>query len=176
MKKLILVIAFLLFSSTAWGQFIDIAGGIAEGLSQGIQQAQEMNYRQQQIDIEQQLVIQEQQRINMEQQLLLQQQWQLIQQQQQQLSQIQLEQQKRLRLLQKQQSLQRRQEFIRLYLLTPDTIDSSSGKHTVFATKFSNIFHKSDCSKLNASKSLLEIDTSQQASKAGYLPCNYCRP
>ena len=46
----------------------------------------------------------------------------------------------------------------------------------VFSTESSNVFHKSDCSKLNKSEGLIEFATSQQASKAGLLPCNYCRP
>ena len=51
--------------------------------------------------------------------------------------------------------------------------DSST---TVFSTKFSNVFHKPDCSKLNKSEGLIEFASSQQASRAGGLPCNYCKP
>jgi hypothetical protein len=47
---------------------------------------------------------------------------------------------------------------------------------TVFATNASNIFHKQDCSKLNASDGLIKFDTSQEASKAGGLPCCHCKP
>jgi tetratricopeptide (TPR) repeat protein len=47
---------------------------------------------------------------------------------------------------------------------------------TVFSTEASNVFHKPDCSKLDKSGDLIEFATSQQASKAGLLPCNYCRP
>lgn len=46
----------------------------------------------------------------------------------------------------------------------------------VFATNASNVFHKRDCSKLNASEGLIKFDTPQKASKAGGLPCNYCKP
>ena len=47
---------------------------------------------------------------------------------------------------------------------------------TVFATKASNVFHKQNCSRLNASEGLIKFDTSQEASKAGGLPCNHCKP
>ncbi len=47
---------------------------------------------------------------------------------------------------------------------------------TVFATNSSNVFHKRDCSKLYASEGLIKFDTQKKASKAGCLPCNYCRP
>ena len=46
----------------------------------------------------------------------------------------------------------------------------------VFASKLSNVFHKPDCSKLEASEDLIKYDTPQKASEAGYLPCNYCKP
>ena len=47
---------------------------------------------------------------------------------------------------------------------------------SVFTAKDSNIFHKQDCSKLDATNGLVEFTTSQQAQNAGGLPCNYCRP
>ena len=50
------------------------------------------------------------------------------------------------------------------------------GPTTVFATNFSSVFHKPDCSKLNASEGLIKFDTPQKASEAGCLPCNYCKP
>ena len=46
----------------------------------------------------------------------------------------------------------------------------------VYATEYSHLFHKPDCSKLNTSDGLIKFDTPQKASKAGYLPCNYCIP
>ena len=46
----------------------------------------------------------------------------------------------------------------------------------VFATKLSNVFHKPNCSKLKASEGLIKYDTPQNASEAGLLPCNYCKP
>ena len=46
----------------------------------------------------------------------------------------------------------------------------------VYATEYSHLFHKPDCSKLNTSDGLIKFDTLQKASKAGYLPCNYCIP
>ena len=95
--------------------------------------------------------------------------------------------------LQQQESLQKRQEFIQLYLITtepakaesnvthsnlsvnpPNTIDLSSNKYAVFVANDSNVFHKRDCSKLNASEGLIRFDTQQKASKEGCLPCNYC--
>ncbi len=152
---------------------------------------------QQLLEQQQQLLEQEQQRINTEQQLTLQQQWQLSQQQQQQLSHAQLEQKKVWQLqLQKQESLQKRQELIQLYLITtehatktkstvthsnlsvnpPNTIDSPSNKYAFFATTLSKVYHKPNCSKLDASFGLIGFDTQQKACKAGYLPCNYCKP
>jgi hypothetical protein len=69
---------------------------------------------------------------------------------------------------------------------TQEGIEASTNKNqekvlkdnptTVFATKYSNVFHKPDCSKLDASEDLIKFDSPQQASKAGCLPCNYCRP
>ncbi len=47
---------------------------------------------------------------------------------------------------------------------------------TVFATNFSNVFYKRDCSKLEASEGLIKFNTPQKASEAGCLPCNYCKP
>ena len=46
----------------------------------------------------------------------------------------------------------------------------------VYATEYSHLFHKPDCSKLNTSDGLIKFDTLQKASKAGHLPCNYCIP
>jgi len=46
----------------------------------------------------------------------------------------------------------------------------------VYATEYSHLLHKPDCSKLNTSDGLIKFDTPQKASKAGYLPCNYCIP
>ncbi|KKK62787.1 hypothetical protein LCGC14_3000850, partial [marine sediment metagenome] len=69
---------------------------------------------------------------------------------------------------------------------TQEGIETSTNKNqekilkdsptTVFATKYSNVFHKPDCSKMDASEGLIKFDSPQQASEAGYLPCNYCRP
>ena len=207
MKVLFLVIAVLFISSTAWGgTWGEIGSGIADGLeefnSPQARQARvesarlkaEREYLERQTELEQQLVDQQQQRINTEQQLILQQQWQLFQQQQQQLSHAQLEQKKELRL--QLESLQKRQEFIQLYILTteqatkaesnvthsnlsvnpPNTIVSSSNKHAFFTTKLSNVYHKPNCSKLVASDGLIRFDTQQKARKAGCLPCNYCKP
>jgi hypothetical protein len=202
MKVLFLVIAFLFISSTAWGFWGDFLQGVGDGLEelnspQARQARAEREYLERQTELEQQLLEQEQQRINTEQQLILQQQWQLFQQQQQQLSHAQLEQKKELRLqLQKQESLQKRQEFIQLYILTteqatkaesnvthsnlsvnpPNTIDSPSNKYAFFATKLSNVYHKPNCSMLVASNGLIRFDTPQKACKAGCLPCNYCKP
>ncbi|MGR3173687.1 MAG: hypothetical protein ACUZ8N_03725 [Candidatus Scalindua sp.] len=200
MKVLFLVIAFLFISSTAWGgTWGNIASGIADGLNEAAEEFNspearraraEREYLERQTELEQQLLEQEQQRINTEQQLILQQQWQLFQQQQQQLSHVQLEQKKELRLLQK------RQEFIQLYILTTEqatkaesnvthsnlsvnpsnTIVSSSNKHAFFTTKLSNVYHKPNCSRLVASDGLVRFDTQQKACKAGCLPCNYCKP
>jgi len=47
---------------------------------------------------------------------------------------------------------------------------------TVFATNATKVFHKRDCSKLNASEGLIKFDTPRKASEAGCLPCNYCKP
>ncbi len=47
---------------------------------------------------------------------------------------------------------------------------------TVFSTKYSNVFHKPDCSKLNKTKGLIEFASPQHAQNSGGLPCNYCRP
>jgi hypothetical protein len=206
MKVLFLVIAFLFISSTAWGgTWGNILSGAAEGLDEALEDANSPQARQARTErerleaereyLERQTEL-EQQRINTEQQLILQQQWQLFQQQQQQLSHAQLGQKKELRLqLQKQESLQKRQEFIQLYLITtesakaestvtysnlsvdpPNTIDSPSNKYAFFATKLSNVYHKPNCSKLVASDGLIRFDTQQKACKAGCLPCNYCKP
>lgn len=213
MKVLFLVIASLFISSTAWGvwgySWGDAANDFSSGFLDGLEEYNspqaraerarlkaEREYLERQTELEQQLLEQEQKRINTEQQLILQQQWQLFQQQQQQLSHAQLGQKKELRLqLQKQESLQKRQEFIRLYLITtepakaesnvthsklsvnpPNTIDSPSNKYAFFATKLSNVYHKPNCSKLVASDGLIRFVTQQKACKAGCLPCNYCKP
>jgi hypothetical protein len=47
---------------------------------------------------------------------------------------------------------------------------------TVFVSKFNNVFHRPNCSKMEDSEGLIRFDTSQKASEAGYLPCNYCKP
>ncbi len=47
---------------------------------------------------------------------------------------------------------------------------------TVYASKFSNVFHRRNCPKLNASEGLIKFDTPQRASLDGGLPCNYCKP
>ena len=46
----------------------------------------------------------------------------------------------------------------------------------VYTDKFSNVFHRRDCSKLNDSEGLIKFDTSQKASRNRGLPCNYCKP
>ena len=46
----------------------------------------------------------------------------------------------------------------------------------VFASKFNNVFHRPNCSKLENTEGLTRFDTPQKASEAGYLPCNYCKP
>ncbi len=68
---------------------------------------------------------------------------------------------------------QETQEGIKTYSIENQEKDSLT---TVFATNVSNVFHKPDCSKLNASDGLKEFDTPQKASEAGCLPCNYCKP
>lgn len=65
------------------------------------------------------------------------------------------------------------QEAIKTYSIENQEKDNPT---TVFATNSSNVFHKRDCSKLNASDGLIKFDTPQKASKAGCLPCNYCKP
>ena len=65
------------------------------------------------------------------------------------------------------------QEEIRTYSIENQEKDSTA---TVFTTNVSNVFHKRDCSKLNASEGLIKFDTPQKAGKAGCLPCNYCKP
>ena len=98
MKSLFLVIVFLFFSSTAWGEgYGDSAiDGFLQGLVDGMFPDKEEKARreaqksrdnqaereQQLLQQQQQLLEQEQQRMNMEEQHLLQQQWQLFQQQQ----------------------------------------------------------------------------------------------
>ncbi len=47
---------------------------------------------------------------------------------------------------------------------------------TVFASKFNNVFHRQNCSKMEDLKGLTRFDTPQKAREAGYLPCNYCKP
>jgi S1-C subfamily serine protease len=46
----------------------------------------------------------------------------------------------------------------------------------VYSTEYSHLFHRPDCSKLDTSKGLVVYDTPQKASKAGLMPCNYCKP
>ncbi|MGR3303262.1 MAG: glycine zipper family protein [Candidatus Scalindua sp.] len=46
----------------------------------------------------------------------------------------------------------------------------------VFASKFNNVFHRPNCSKMEDTEGLIRFDTPQKASEAGYLPCNYCNP
>ena len=45
---------------------------------------------------------------------------------------------------------------------------------SVFTTRDSNVYHKRDCSKLDATKGLAEFTTSQQARNFGGVPCNNC--
>ena len=47
---------------------------------------------------------------------------------------------------------------------------------SAFTTRDSNVYHKRDCSKLDATKGLVELTTSQQARNAGGVPCNNCNP
>ena len=70
-------------------------------------------------------------------------------------------------------SVQETQEEIKTYSIENQENDSPT---TVFATNVSSIFHKRDCSKLNASEGLKKFDTPRKAGKAGCLPCNYCKP
>jgi tetratricopeptide (TPR) repeat protein len=65
------------------------------------------------------------------------------------------------------------QEGLETYTNENQEKDSTT---TVFATNLSNVFHKPDCSKLDASEGLIKFDSPQQASEAGCLPCNYCNP
>jgi len=46
----------------------------------------------------------------------------------------------------------------------------------VYSTEYSHLFHRPDCSKLDTSEGLVVYDTPQKASKAGLMPCNYCKP
>ena len=46
----------------------------------------------------------------------------------------------------------------------------------VFTSKFNNVFHRPNCSKMEDSEGLTRFDTPQKAREAGYLPCNYCKP
>ena len=68
---------------------------------------------------------------------------------------------------------QETQEGIKTYSFEIQEKDSPT---TVFATNFSNVYHKPSCSKLNASEGLIKFDTPQKASEARCLPCNYCNP
>jgi hypothetical protein len=45
---------------------------------------------------------------------------------------------------------------------------------SVFTNKNSNIFHKRDCPRLNTNDDIVGFSSSQNASKSGGLPCNYC--
>ncbi len=47
---------------------------------------------------------------------------------------------------------------------------------TVFVSKFNNVFHSPNCSKIEDFEGLIRFDTPQKANEAGYLPCNYCNP
>jgi len=61
-----------------------------------------------------------------------------------------------------------------IYKVPEEILEDYTG--AVFATKLTNIFHKPNCSKLKTSEGLIKYDTPQNASEAGLLPCNYCKP
>jgi hypothetical protein len=46
----------------------------------------------------------------------------------------------------------------------------------VFVTKDSNVYHRQNCSSLDATKGLLEFSSSQQVRNAGGVPCSNCNP
>jgi hypothetical protein len=51
-----------------------------------------------------------------------------------------------------------------------------NGSYNVFTSINSNVFHKKDCPKLDATEELVRFDSPQEASREGGLPCNYCNP
>lgn len=74
------------------------------------------------------------------------------------------------------QPVQEAHEGIKTYSIENQEKVLKDSPATVFATNASNVFHKRDCSKLNASEGLIKFDTPQKAREAGGLPCNYCKP
>ena len=54
------------------------------------------------------------------------------------------------------------------------TLEKSS--YRVYTREDSNVYHKEDCSMLYSTKNLIKYNSSQEAGKAGGLPCNYCNP
>ncbi len=51
----------------------------------------------------------------------------------------------------------------------------SLNSNSIFAAKYSRIYHKSNCTKLNT-EDLIEFTSPQKARKAGGIPCKYCNP
>ena len=57
----------------------------------------------------------------------------------------------------------------------PEKASESYTGH-VFVSELNHQYHMPNCSRLDDSEGLIRFDTPQEASKAGYLPCNYCKP
>ncbi len=57
-----------------------------------------------------------------------------------------------------------------------DKSDSpNKASYSVFASSDSNLYHKSNCSKLNT-KDLIEFSSPKKARKSGGAPCSNCNP
>ncbi len=56
-----------------------------------------------------------------------------------------------------------------------DTVTVEENNSSVYTTKHSNVYHKSNCPKLST-EDLIEFDSSQQACEAGGVPCKDCKP